>query len=457
MFTTLLTLAVCAAACALSATAGVAEPPKKKRQSPTLNEPMSDLDFQRTVLDGVNALDEKFESHQTDVQKLLADPERLPSALKEDLKTLKKAANDTAKAIAQLQRINLQLRQEAALAFGNPIERIQRSEPMRKALNALVRQSADEKWTDTQKREHTVAVVGKAIGEDTGEGATLIIAQLYKEIYDTLARYGQWATLGVRRVGTKVTNFPIKTARPVFNFLTSEAAPIADDANYIGNTVTQTVLPIAGLLNVSKQLLEDAEFDVTALVMDDFQEGFNFRLDNACFNGTGGGGAADGNFTGMFNGGTLVAAGAGGTKIELTKYDDWAKLTKSVAVIVLKRNPRFWMHPFALISAMQVKDGNGRPIFLGALEGPKLNGIGSIMGFPVEQCMAAPYNNAANQPFAAFGDGDGQVVAIRDDFTFEFSDHYRWNTLERSFRAYGRAATGTRRSDAFAILATSAN
>lgn len=71
--------------------------------------------------------------------------------------------------------------------------------------------------------------------------------------------------------------------------------------------------------------------------------------------------------------------------------------------------------------------------------------------------MACPNTNAASSSIAAFGDRNGQVVAVRDDFTFETSDHYRWNTLERSFRAYGRAATATRRIDAFAILQTNAN
>jgi HK97 family phage major capsid protein len=443
---------------------------------------MDALEFQRTVLGGVNALEEKVETHVTGVQKLLEDPERLPKQLKDDMTKLKTFANDVTKALAQLQKIQTQLRQEAISSFGNPIARIERNPQLRGMFNMLIRaatagpqgnldnvvkeiadslelkiSSATLRAINARSPEMPIA---RAIGEDTGEGATLIIAQLYKEIYDTLAEYGQWATLGVRRVGTKVTNFPVKTARPVANFLTSEGAAISDDTNYAGNTVTQTVLPIAVLLLVSKQLLEDAEFDVTALVMNDFTEAHNLRLDNACFVGTGAGGAADGNFTGLFNGGTAVVAGAGGVQANLTKYDDWAKLLTSVAPVVLaKRNPQFWMHPFMLIRAMQVKDSNGRPIFLGALEGPKLNrgSIGSILGFPVETCMAAPNVNSASQPVCAFGDPDGQVVAIRDDFVFEFSDHYAWNTLQRAFRGYSRAATGTRRSDAFAILQTSAN
>ena len=56
-----------------------------------------------------------------------------------------------------------------------------------------------------------------------------------------------WSTLGVRRLGTKVTNFPIKTARVAAQWLTTEAAPIADDTNEAGSTMTLTVLPNASV------------------------------------------------------------------------------------------------------------------------------------------------------------------------------------------------------------------
>jgi HK97 family phage major capsid protein len=115
------------------------------------------------------------------------------------------------------------------------------------------------------------------------------------------------------------------------------------------------------------------------------------------------------------------------------------------------------MHPQILARLMSIKDNNGRPIFLGALEAPSYGAIGTILGYPVIPVMAAPSADAAGLAVAAFGDRNGQVVGLRDDFVFEASDHYRWNTLERSFRAYGRAATGTRRADAFSILTTAAH
>jgi HK97 family phage major capsid protein len=298
--------------------------------------------------------------------------------------------------------------------------------------------------------------LARAIGEDAGEGATLMIAQLFKEIFDTLAQYGDWATLGVRRLGTKVTNFPVKTARVVAQWLTTEAAPIADDTSEAGGTITLTVLPNAVLLNVSRQLIEDAEFDVTTMVMEDFQEAWNLRLDTAAFTGNGTADGNNGGFTGLFNAGTRAVAAQGNTTVGALDFDDVTRCLTTVAPVVLKRKPRWWLHPQMLVRMMGIKDNNGRPIFLGALEAPSYGAIGTILGFPVTPVMAAPNTDAAGQLVAAFGDRNGQVVGVRDDFVFESSDHYRWNTLERSFRAYGRAATGCRQANAFAILQTAA-
>jgi HK97 family phage major capsid protein len=251
-----------------------------------------------------------------------------------------------------------------------------------------------------------------------------------------------------------VTNFPVKTARVNAQWLTSEAVAIPDDTNEAGSTMTLTVLPNAVLLNVSRQLIEAAEFDVTAVVMEDFQQAWNLRLDTAAFTGNGTGDGNNGGFTGVFNAGIKAVAAPGNTSVSGLDFDDVTRVLTTVAPVVLKRKPCWWMHPQMLVRMMGIKDNNGRPIFLGSLEAPSYGAIGTILGYPVVPVMAAPNTDGAGQLVAAFGDRNGQVVGVRDDFVFESSDHYRWNTLERSFRAYGRAATGCRQANAFAILQT---
>ncbi|HXR08774.1 MAG TPA: phage major capsid protein [Candidatus Acidoferrum sp.] len=417
---------------------------------------LNDQQFQESVLREVNAVGEKFQAVERNQETLLRNYDQLGRETKqslEDITRLKNSANDRGQILGAIQKLQRQLRYEAVAAGLDPIQRIANDPEKRARLNLAVRLVVDRNGD----LRPAIEPLAKAIGEDTGEGATLIIAQLFKEIYDTLAQYGDWSTLGVRRLGTKVTNFPIKTARTIAQWLTSEASPIPDDTSEAGNTLTLTVLPNAVLLNVSRQLIEDAEFDVTSMVMEDFQEAWNLRLDTAAFAGNG---AADGNnggFTGLFNAGNKATAAQGNTTVAALDYDDVARCLTTVAPVVLRRRPRWWMHPQMLVKMLGIKDNNGRPIFLGALEAPSYGAIGTILGYPVVPVMAAPNNDGAGALVAAFGDRNGQVVGVRDDFAFEASDHYRWNTLERSFRAYGRAATGCRRADAFAILQTAAH
>jgi HK97 family phage major capsid protein len=417
---------------------------------------LSEEQFQETVLRGVNAVEEKFQSVERNQETLLRNYEQLGRETKqtmEEMTRLKNSANDGAQVLAAVQRLRAQLRMEAVSAGLDPIQRIVNDPEKRARLNLAVRQAVDRNGDMRGACEP----LARAIGEDTGEGSTLVIAELFKEIYDTLAEYGDWSTLGVRRLGTKVTNFPIKTARVAAQWLTTEAAPIPDDTNEAGSTMTLTVLPNAVLLNVSRQLIEDAEFDVTGMVMEDFQQAWNLRLDTAAFVGNGTADGNNGGFTGLFNAGTRAVAGHGNTTAGTLNFDDVNRCLTTVAPVVLKRKPQWWIHPQMLVRLMGIKDNNGRPIFLGAMEAPSYGAIGTILGYPVVTVMAAPNTDGAGMPVAAFGDRSGQVVGVRDDFVFESSDHYRWNTLERSFRAYGRAATGCRQANAFAVLQTAAS
>jgi HK97 family phage major capsid protein len=119
---------------------------------------------------------------------------------------------------------------------------------------------------------------------------------------------------------------------------------------------------------------------------------------------------------------------------------------------VLNRPCKWWMHPQILVRALSVKDSNGRPIFLTANEAPAPSGIGTILGYPVIGCHAAPTTNAANAKVAVFGDPSGLVVGMQNGFEMEASDHAGFTTYERYFRGVARAGVKVRRSQAFAVL-----
>jgi HK97 family phage major capsid protein len=425
----------------------------------TLKEPLEQKAFQEQVLTGV-------ETHTKSIHDLTANFGNLDKTTKaafEDITKLKATANesdnDLKKLSQRLAQIDGLLRNEHRAAYGSPIARISGNEELRELLNAQVRRHMSDNTGDmirVIRNGFSKETVARAFGEDTSPGSTLINQQLYKEIYDTLAQYGIWITLGVRRLGTKVTKFPVKTARAEAQWITTEAGTIGDDTNKAGTSISLTVVEYAALLNVSLQLLADAEFDVTADVMDDFGEAAAKRLDYTMFSANGGANGNEGGFTGVFNAGTAQVAAAGGTTVEALAEDDVRNTILAVDPIVLSRQAKWWLHPQILVRMLGIKDRNGRAIFLNALEAPTRGGIGSIYGYPVVMGYILPNTNAANGQVAAFGDPNGYVVGIRQDFDFASSDHFRWNTNERSFRIVGRAAGGIRRAQAFGILTLAA-
>lgn len=419
------------------------------------NEPATtEADFQKTVLAGVEQITTEQKSARDKITAVLSDVTRLDGATKkafEELSKLQRVANDqdaNGKAfIKQLEQINAMVRRQARSSFGSGSQRIAADEQLRARLNLVVRQAVDN---GDGRMKNAIGTLQKALGEDSSPGSTMIIGQLADEIYDTLAEYGVWTSFEVKRVGTKATSFPVKTARVAAGWLTSEAATIGDDTTKAGTTVNLSVLPLAALLNVSLQFLDDSEYDVTSDITDDFAQAAAFVLDDTALNADGTANSAYGGFTGGHSGGTARTAAAGNVTVETTDLADWLAVLATVDPQVLQRAAMWWMHPLQLVRALAVRDNNGRSIFLNALEAPAHGSIGSILGYPVKPSHAAPSTNVASSKVALFGDPRALVIPLRRDFSFEASDHHKWNTLQRSFRGYLRGAVGVRRATGLA-------
>jgi HK97 family phage major capsid protein len=400
--------------------------------------------FQRTALDGIR----KIKDSQED---MLKDFTRLDKETKSTLEDLTKIKNNfqgydsQVKALEMaIKKLNVQLVLEQRMANGGTAmslgQRLVRDEDKAKLVFGDICRSIGR---------HDLAV--KALGEDSSPGSTLINDDISKEVYDSLLRFGKWSTLGVRPSGTKNTKLPIKTVRPIANFILTEGGTIADDTNKAGTTVTLEAEVIAVLLNVSMQLIEDGEIDVVGDVMDDFIEACNYRADFAAFQGSGVADATNGGVTGLFNFGTAAVAAATRTTIAATKYDDWLKCLTTVDAAVLERAARWWMHPTLMAASIGVQDTNGRPIFQTAMEAPA-GGILNLFGFPVTMVGAAPSANGINAKVAAFGDPRAYATTMRKQFTFEASDQARWTTLERSFRGHGRYDAVGVKASALAVM-----
>lgn len=414
---------------------------------------LPEAEFQKKVLTGVKNVETRADDLTKDFTRLDTDTKKAF----EELTKLKTVANDSQANFTTLQRklteVSLRLELEQRAAFGDPIARFAASEEKRMRLNAVIRLAMD-KDGDLRRAIRSgmpAEFVKRALGEDSSPGSTLIDDQLAADIFDVLQTFGKWNTLGVRRLGTKQTKFPVKTVRPIANFVLTEADTISDDTNKAGTSVTLEAEVIAVLLNVSLQLLQDSTFDVSGDVLRDFAEAFAYRMDWAAFAADGTADATDGSNTGIFEFGTAATAAAGNITVQQTQLEDWVNCLTTVAAGVLGRPLKWWMHPQLLARAILVRDGNGRPIFQTALEAP-MGGVGNILGRPVIPVDAAPSTNAASAKIAVLGDPEAMIVGVRQDFTFESSDHHKWNTLQRSFRAYGRAGVKGRAATGFAVL-----
>lgn len=431
-------------ACALMPFLTLAAPKRREAGDGDTGGGLSAAEFQGKVLGTV----EKIRTSQED---MLKNFDNLDKDTKKAFEELTKVKNDFTGLSDQqksldllLKKVQLQMTLEQRMANGGTAmtlgQRTIRDKEQAKRVFASVCLAIG--------RED---LASKALGEDTSPGSTMINDDLSADIYDSLLRFGSWATLGVRPVGTKNTKVPIKTARPVANFILTEGGTIGDDSTKAGTTATLEVEVIAVLLNVSLQLIEDGEIDVVADVLDDFIEAVNFRLDYAAFRGDGTADATNGGVTGLFNFGTAATAASTRTTIAATKYDDWLRCLTTVDAAVLQRPARWWMHPTLIASSIGVQDSNGRPIFQTAMEAPA-GGIMNLFGFPVTMVGAAPSTNAASAKVAAFGDPRAFAVGLRKQFGFESSDQFRWNTLERSFRGHLRADAVGLRASALSVL-----
>lgn len=386
----------------------------------------------------------------SDIQtQLLTQYDRLERQTKsalEEFTLLKTKINDQTAALSTLQRAQVALRNEQLNASGDPIRRIVVDEQKRNYLNGAIRYLCSAPLSEPQK---------KALGEDTLPGSALIAGDLANDIYDLLATYGQWSTLGVRRLSSKTTTFPVKTARTEASWVITEGSQIQQDTNISGTSVDLTVKLMAVLINVSRQLIEDSDFDITANILQDLAEACAKRLDYAAFVATGANNAESGGFTGIFSGGTPLSAASGHTTVETLTFDDVVSCL-TVNPELLNRKPKWWIHPSMFVRLLHIKDLNGRPIFLSAIEAPSPGAIGSILGYPVVLCNIAPADNSAGKPVAVFGDPQGCIVGIRNDFEFAASDHHAWDYYQRSFRGILRAGVRIRDQGAFVVLKTAA-
>jgi HK97 family phage major capsid protein len=369
----------------------------------------------------------------------------------EDLTTAKnKHADDFDLLNKSLKQVQLAMHRERMMMIGNPVQRISADEEQRTLLNAIVRTMTKQPLNASQNE------VMKALAEGSSPGSLGLVTALNKNIYDLLPDYGIWNTLAVEPVGTLTTNFVVDTVDPIAQFI-DEAGAIADDTNIAGTSVAATVKKIAVLVKISRELLQDSEFDVTGRLLVKIARAIAYRFDFAAFRADGTADATNGGATGVFNFGTVYTAASGNTTMETLDFEDFTSTIMTPDVAALSRMCRWWMHPHILVRCLHVKDSNGRPIFLTAIEAPTPGAVGSILGFPVTLGNALPNTNSAGNKMAAFGDPDAFVVAPRQATEIAQSEHIYFPNDQVAVRGIARAGFKGRKATGLALLKTAAS
>lgn len=413
-------------------------------------------DFEKGVMHGVKKLQESQDLLVANYDQLHKDTK----AQFEEFTKIKNNLNSISEFETSLKKVQLALRREQRMAVGDPIKRISQDDDLRVRLNGLVRLALGAKNTDITAAgaEMLKGMQKRALTTTATPGSTFVTSELASEIYSVLASYGAWNTLRVERMGTGTTKMPITTARPIaYAVRKLNLRKMAEDTTLDGTSVDLVAELWGVMLGIEQELLQDAEYDVTAYLLENFGEAIAARLDHIAFVADGTDDENDAGMSGIFETGTAAVAAGGNTTVQTLDFEDFVACLTTVAPVVLSRPARWWLHPTQLARSLSIKDGNERPLFLTATEAPSYAGIGSILGYPVTPVFVAPSANTASTKVAVFGDPGAHVMGIRQDFGFDASDDFAFDGVKRMYRGLCRAGSKTRRPTGLAVLTLAAS
>jgi HK97 family phage major capsid protein len=404
------------------------------------NQPHSKTHMRSTFLDKFERLTKGAEKSFEGLRK---------ASLGQSESELLRALHYTLRSLRRAQQLDAY--EQIELILANPERRIQ--------LNILAReQTGVELKGELLEYAKSIGVenggMAKALGlnEDAGLGASLVTDSFADDLYNLLPSFGAWKTLGGTSFSSKRGKFPVVTQYPQAVFLGDSTNPLPQDAVFTGTSLLVDTPVLGCIINVMLSLLEDEAGDVSAALLESFGQGLSKTLDGAVFAGTGVMDAANGGITGIFMDANVNSAQAAGgnTTLQGLGYDDFMRVLETVDSAALQRPCRWWMAPALLPALMRVKDPANRPL----LKMPPDAAGFYLLGWPLTLTAAAPALNAPGQKVLAFGDPRAYIVGLRRWFGFEFSDHFLWTAVQRSFRTVARVKGQMRNAAGLACLKT---
>lgn len=196
----------------------------------------------------------------------------------------------------------------------------------------------------------------------------------------------------------------------------------------------------------------DSRSDIVAWLTANLGEAAGLELDNKAFNGLG----TDDPFicSGILSAacGNSVTLESGSTAFSQLSTTDLSEMIAALSG-VRKTGARFMMHGAVLHFIRDLKDANGRPIFL---DGSIGTGVpATIFGFPYDEVIKMPSTSGSNTAFMAFGNPAYFYVGRRlDSATLDVNPYLLWTTNRTAYKIYQRWALVIALPAAFVRLLT---
>jgi HK97 family phage major capsid protein len=418
--------------------------------------------FQARTLSAIEKVREGQKTITDNIDKIDKDGKKLAEDFSAHVKSFEGLPHQVAETTRTLAQLQLKIATERRSAYGSGLDRISGDEEMRSIVNGVIRTNYKRQTGSAmalpEDQVKGAEAYAKALTSAASPGTTVQTAALLTEIYGTIAEFGVWNMFDVIPVSTASNKLIVDATDPTMYFQATENTAVTEGA-ITGSNVTATINKMLGWIQVSRELIEDAEIDLVGHLLRKFANATAYRLDWACLQADGGADTTDGSFTGLFGGSaTAAVAASGNVSVATLDFEDFLTAMLAVDAAVLSRPTTCWiMHPQMVVRALAIKDGNGRPIFLPSIDAPAPGAIGSILGYPVKLAHAANATDGVSKRIAVFGDAMGQAVCLRKDFEWASSDQAKFTEDSIVFRARARAAAVTKRAAAFGALTTAAS
>ena len=298
------------------------------------------------------------------------------------------------------------------------------------------------------------AVRRDATAETDAAGGYLVPQEFVPELVRAVEEQGVLRKEArVVPIAGKQSNWPKRSGGVTTYWVTPGATITAGDMTF--GQVTLTATKLAALVIADSELSEQSSVALGEILATEFAYAFATEEDRVGFNG--GGGAGDGNATGVLSASDVNVVTMGSTKTGFTdlSYDNLVDMEAAVVSEALS-NAKWYVHRSILALIKKLKDSQSYPLW----QPPAASEPGTLLGYPVRVVDALPAASATavSTKFMVFGDlRMGVYVGDRRRMTLAQSEHVQFEADQVAYRATEEVAIVVAEGNALVVLKTAAS